>query len=250
MSESEHQSESVEEIVNQRWKRTGAGTRVAGAWLAMGSVLFVASLALHPPPSPDLGEFMAVIANEPTQWVLAHWAAALALTLFAITGLLMLTTESRLSQNWWAMTAWALLVVGATWITTTAVAEATVITEAAVAGDTATFEAWQLFAEGKAVGFGFLAVAIAVIAGNEARSTRSVTPVWASWIGAVAGLVAFVGFVVLGLLLGIAVGGLIWLASTIVMSLWTLWFGIALVRSDDSQVQLAEARTKRQRAIR
>lgn len=233
MSESEHQSESVKELVSQRLERTGAGTRVAGAWLAVGSVLFVGSLVLHPPPSPDLGEFMAVIADEPTQWVLAHWAAALALTLFAITGLIILTTESQLSQNGWTMTAWAVLVVGAIWVTTTAVAEATVITEAAVAGDAATFEAWQLFAEGKAIGFGLLAVAIAVIAGNEARSTRSVTPVWASWIGAVAGIVAFVGFVVLGLLLGIAVGGLIWLVSTIVMSLWTLWFGVGLVQSED-----------------
>lgn len=248
MSESEHPSEPVEEVVSPRMERTGVGTRVAGAWLAVGSVLFVGSLVLHPPPSPDPGEFMAAIADGPTQWVLAHWAAALALTLFAITGLIMLTTASRLSQKWWTMSAWAVLVVGAIWVTTTAVAEATVITEAAVAGDTATFEAWQLFAEGKGVGFGFLAVAIAVIAGNEARSTRSVTPVWASWIGAVAGIVAFVGFVVLGVLLGIAVGGLIWLISTIVMSLWTFWFGVALARSDDSQVQLTEARTSRQRA--
>lgn len=252
MNESEDQSEPIDETINRRMERTGTGTRVAGAWLAVGSVLFVGSLVFHlfhPPPSSALGEFMASIAAAPTQWVLAHWAAALALTIFAITGLIMLTTESRLSQKWWTMTAWAVLAVGAIWVTTTAVAEATVLTAAAVAGDTATFEAWQLFAEGKAVGFGFLAVAIAVIAGNEARSTRSVTPVWASWIGAVAGIVAFVGFVVLGVLLGIALGGLIWLVSTIVMSLWTLWFGIALARSDESQVRLAEARTSRRRAV-
>lgn len=208
------------------------GTRVAGAWLAIGSVLFVLSLIIHPPPAPDPGEFMAAIAAAPTQWMLAHWAAALALTFFAITGLLVLTTPSRLSQQWWTMTAWAVLVVGALWVTTTAVAEATVITTAAVAGDTTTFEAWQLYVEGRAAGFGFLAIAIAVIAGDEARSTRSVTPAWAAWIGAIAGIVAFVGFVVLGQWLGLAVGGLVWLVSTVVMSLWTLWFGIALTRSD------------------
>lgn len=250
MSDSEHQSESVEEIVSPRMERTSAGTRVAGAWLAVGSVLFLASLAFHPPPSPNPGEFMAVIADGPIQWVLAHWAAAMALTIFAITGLIVLTVESRLSQKWWTMTAWAVLIVGALWVTTTAVAEATVITEAAVAGDSATFEAWQLFAEGKAVGFGFLAVAIAVIAGNEARSTRSVTPVWASWIGAVAGIVAFVGFVVLGLVLGIAVGGLIWLVSTIVMSLWTLWFGVALARPGDAAwIRREELEPDRQRSV-
>lgn len=190
---------------------------------------------------------MAVIAGGPTRWILAHWAAAMGLTIFAIAGLIMLTTESRLSQTWLTMTAWAVLVVGALWVTTTAVAEATVITEAAVAGDTATFEAWQLFAEGNAVGFGFLALAVAVIAGNEARSTRSLTPVWAAWIGAVAGVVAFVGFVVLGLLLGIAAAGRLWLAATIVMSIWTLSFGVALVRSDGSQVQPTDTGANRQR---
>lgn len=213
---------------------------MAGAWLAVGSLLFVVSLAIHPPPSPDPGEFMATIADGPTRWVAAHWTAALALSLLAIAGLIVLTAGSRLTQNGWTMTAWAVLVVGALWVTTTAVAEATVITEAAVAGDTATFEAWHLFAEGKALGFGFLALAVTVIAGNEARSTRAVTPVWASWIGAVAGIAAFVGFVVLGALLGIALGGLVWVASTIVMSLWILWFGVALVRSDDSRIQLTE----------
>lgn len=223
---------------------------MAGAWLAIGSLLFVVSLVLHPPPSPDTGEFMATIADEPALWVTAHWAAAMALTLFVVAGLVMLTARSRLTRNWWTTTAWAVLVVGSLWVTTTAVAEATVITQAAVAGDTATFEAWQLFAEGKAIGFGFLAAAIAVIAGNEARSAQSVTSVWTSWIGAVAGVAAFVGFVVLGLLLGIALGGLVWVVSTIVMSLWTLWFGVALVRSDDSRVQLADVGTGRQEVVR
>lgn len=244
MSEPEHQTKPVEETVSPKMWRTG--TRAAGAWLAIGSLLFVVSLVLHPPPSPNPGEFMATIADGPALWVAAHWAAALALSFFVIAGLLMLTAESRLTQNGWTMSAWAVLVVGALWVTTTAVAEATVITEAAVAGDTATFEAWQLFAEGKAIGFGFLALAVAAIAANEARSSRSVTPMWAAWISTVAGIAAFVGFVVLGLLLGIAVGGLIWVGSTIVMSLWTLWFGVGLVRSDESQVQLTDVGTGKQ----
>lgn len=74
------------------------------------------------------------------------------------------------------------------------------------------------------------------------------TLLWASWIGTVAGMVTFVGFVILGVLLGIAVGGLIWLGSTIVMNLWTLWFGVALVQSDGSHIQLMEARTSKERA--
>lgn len=233
MSESAHHGETDEAPVSRGMSLTGARTRVAGVWLAVGSLLFVASLAFHPPPSPDPGEFMATIANGPIRWAAAHWMAAMALSAFALVGLIVLTGGSRLTQNGWTVSAWAVLVVGALWVTTTAVAEATVITVAAVAGDRATFEAWQLYVEGRAVGFGFLALAIAVIAGNEARSTRSVTPAWAAWIGATAGTVAFGGFVVLGLWFGLAVGGLIWLVSTIVMSLWTLWFGIALTRSDD-----------------
>lgn len=30
--------------------------------------------------------------------------------------------------------------------------------------------------------------------------------------------------------LGIAVGNLIWVVASILMSLWTLWFGLALMR--------------------
>ncbi|MFC4439470.1 MULTISPECIES: hypothetical protein [Natrialbaceae] len=217
------------------------GVQVAGAWLALGSLLLAVSLALHPPPSPDLGEFMASIAESSTLWVAVHWAAALALTVLAIAGLLMLTAGSRLTRAWWTMSAWAVLVVGALWVTTTAVAEAT------VAGDTATFEAWQIFAEGKAVGFGFLAAAVAVIAVNEARSALSITPAWAAWIGAVAAVAAFIGYVVLGLVLGVAIGGPIWLASAIVMSLWTFWFGAGLARSESSRTEPEEAGTRRAR---
>ena len=75
-----------------------------------------------------------------------------------------------------------------------------------------------------------LALAIAAIAVNEARSGPITTPVWASWLGAVAGVLAIGGFV-LALGLGIALGGPVWLVSSILMSLWTLWFGVNLARS-------------------
>jgi len=45
-----------------------------------------------------------------------------------------------------------------------AVAEATVVTEAAVSGCDETFAAWWRFAEGKANGFAFVALPVAVIA--------------------------------------------------------------------------------------
>lgn len=205
--------------------------RAGGAWLAMAALAFVVGLLLHSPPSPNPSEFMATIAGAPTQWVAAHWLSAIAASLFVIVGLIILTAESRLTHNWWTLTAWAVLIVGALWIVTAALVEATVSTAAAVEGDTATFETWQLFAEAHAAAFVAVAVPIALIAVNEARNGPETTPVWASWIGAAAGVVAGVAFVlVLGI--GIAAAGIIWIASTIVMSLWTLWFGVALARSD------------------
>lgn len=203
----------------------------AGWWLAGASAVFVVSLALHPPPSPDLAEFMTTIANSPTRWVVVHWLAALALTGFAITGLLVLTARSPITRHRVGASGWALLIVGAIWVSTTAVAEATVITAVAVAGDSAMFEVWHLFAEGKAFGFGMLAGAFALIGGTEAMSDRSITPTWATWIGTAAAVAAFIGFIGLALLLGIAIGSVIWLFSTIVMSLWAIWFGIGLARS-------------------
>ena len=243
-----HTDNSELDIVGRTPSLTQSGVRVAGAWLALGSLLLVVSLALHPPPSPDPSEFMAIIADNASLWVAVHWGAALALTMLVIAGLLVLTAGSPLTHAWWTMSAWAVLVVGAFWVSTTAVAEATVIAAAAATGDSATFEAWQLFAEGQAIGFGFLVASVAVIAVDQARSAISVTPTWAAWIGAVAAVVAFVAYVVMGLVLGIAVGGPIWLVSTIVMGLWTLWFGAALARSERSGGVPREERMRRPKA--
>lgn len=199
------------------------------AWLVVGSILFVVGLAIHPPPGPTLSEFMAIVAEQPTRWITAHWATAIALSVFAIVGLLVLTARSRLTENWWTVSAWAALVVSSLWVTTAAVTEATVGTATAVGGDTATFETWQTFAQAFSMGFVPLALAIAVIAGNEARAAHETTPVWASWLGTVAAVVAVAGYV-LGVGLGIALGGPLWLTASVVMGLWMLWFGVALMR--------------------
>lgn len=227
-----------------------ARMRAGGGGLAVGSLLFVLGLVLHPPPSPDPAEFMATIAEDPTRWVVAHGATAVALSVFAIAGLIVLTSRSRLTRHWWTTTAWAGLVVTSLWVTTAAVAEATVITRAAVTGETATFETWSVFAEAHSAAFVFLALAIAVIAGNEARSTRETTPAWGAWLGAIAGVVAALAFVA-GLGLGIALGSIVWLVAAIAMSLWTLWFGVALARTSDAAwTEREEAEPGGQEAVR
>ncbi|MFC4543774.1 hypothetical protein ACFO5R_17745 [Halosolutus amylolyticus] len=222
---------------------TSARIRAGGIWLAIGSVLLVVGFALHPPPAPDPAEFVATIADAPTRWVTAHAVTAIGLSAFAIGGLIVLTTGSRLTRTWWVTTAWAVLIVSALLVTTAAVVEATVITDAAIAGETTTFETWSAFAEAHSAVFLAFLLAIAVIAGNEARSGPRTTPTWASWIGAVAAIAAFAGMVlVFGV--GIALGGLVWIGATIVMGLWTAWFGIGLARSEaDDWTASEEPRT-------
>jgi hypothetical protein len=206
------------------------GTRVAGGWLAIAAFLLAASLAFHGPIAVDMSARMEAISEGATRWVVVHWGAAAALSCFVIAGLLALTRGGRLAGSWQTISAWAVVTVGALWTLTTAVAEATAVTGAAVAGDAAMFEAWWSFAEGKANGFAVLALAVAVIAASEARMPRGATPAWASWTGALAGIAAFAGWV-LGMWLSITPGSLVWVVSSLVMCLWLLWFGVALARS-------------------
>lgn len=209
---------------------TKMAVQVGGTWLAIASFLMVAVLAFHGPIAPDLNDQMKRIADGALRWSVVHWIAAAALSLYALTGLVVLTSGSRLTEGWWTMTAWAVLPVSALWTMTTAVTEATVVTNAALSGDKETFEAWWAFAEGKATGFAFFALALAVIAGNEARRSERATPAWSAWVAMVAGVASFSGWA-LGMWFGVGLGNLLWAASSILMSLWTLWFGVALMRS-------------------
>lgn len=220
------------------------GPRVAGSWLAIGGVLLAGALVFHGPPSPVMTEQMQIIADGSMRWSAVHWAAAAALSAFAIAGLIVLTSGSRLTAVWTTMTAWAVLTVGALWTLTTAVAEATAIAHIAPTGDETLFAAWWEFAEGKANGFAFLALATAAIAANEVRSPERVVPPWAAWVGAVVAVLSFVGWVV-GSWIGIGIGGLIWLASSLVMCLWLVWFGIGLARAEveSAREQPSPART-------
>lgn len=204
--------------------------RVGGTWLAAGSLLLVVGFLLHPFPSPDPAEFAATVAGEPTRWVAAHGVIAVAMGVFAIAGLVVSTARSRLTGTWWTATAWAALVVAALTVMGAAIVEATAITQASLAGDMATFGTWSAVADVLSATFLVVLFAIAVIATSEARSDDHATPVWASWIGALAAVVAAVGMVA-GFVLGFPIGIVVWLGGTVVTSLWTLWFGVVLARS-------------------
>jgi hypothetical protein len=209
--------------------RTDTAVRVGGGYLAAASVLMIAALALHGPIAPDLSEQMTRIAEAPTAWIVAHWLAAAALSLYVAAGLLILTSGSRLVEGAWSMGAWTFLTVGAFWVLTTAIAEATAVTRAAVAGNTPLFEMWWSFAEGHANGVVVMALAVAVIASREARSSDPIMAPWAARTGAVAALASPAGWAA-GMWLGVRVGSLAWLVATVLMTAWTLWFAIALMR--------------------
>jgi len=209
---------------------TNTAIRVAGTWLAIASFLLVVALIVHGPLAPDISDQMKRVADGAMRWSMIHWASAASLSLYAVTGLVVLTSGSRLAGGWWTMTAWAVLTVSALWTMTTAVAEATAVTNAAISGTKKMFETWWAFAEGKANGIAFLALAVAVISGNEARSSERAVPAWSAWIAMVSGVASFSGWV-LGRWFGVDLGNLLWVAASVLMSVWTLWFGVALMRS-------------------
>lgn len=217
---------------------TQTGLRVAGRWLTLGAVIWTVSLVLHPPPSPVLSEFMALVSDTGARWAAVHWGAAVSLSLFVVTSLIVLVSRSRLTATGWGLSGWALLPVASLWVLTTAVMEATAISHLAEAGDAAAFEPWHLFAEGNANGFLVIALAVAAIAGNEARAHAGATPSWAAWVAVVAGLTGFAGWI-LGPIAGIGIGGLLFVLSSVVFGLWLLWFGIGLTRSATSTVDTA-----------
>ena len=207
------------------------GMRVAGAWLALASITLALALVFHGPPSPDLGVQMQHIADGSLRWSIVHWGAAASLSCFAIAALIALNAGSRLTQDWWTMSAWALLPIGALWTTSTAVAEATVVFNAAITGNREVFDAWWMYAEGRGNGFAAMAIAFTVIAANETRQSHGAVSHWASHIAAVAGAASFAGWV-LGSWLGLPIGGPIWLISSLVMCLWLAWFGLSLLRTE------------------
>lgn len=209
--------------------RTNTAVRVGGGYLGAGSLLMIAALALHGPIAPVLSDQMAKIAGAPSAWIVAHWLAAAALSLYVAAGLMILTSGSRLADAPGPMAAWTVLTVGAFWVLTTAIAEATAVTRAAVAGNAPLFEMWWSFAEGHANGVVFMALAIAVIARREARSEAPSLPAWAARGGALAALASSAGWAV-GMWLDIRAANVLWLVATVVMSAWTLWLGIALMR--------------------
>lgn len=145
----------------------------------------------------------------------------------------MLVSHSRLTSTGKTISAWAVVLVGALWTLTTAVAEVTVIADLAASRDLVQFEPWWSFAEGYGNGFSMLAVAVAVIAWSEYWDPHQLLPKWSAAVGAGAGLASFAGWALLGVWLDVGPANLLWLLASGVMCVWLAWLGTVLARTSD-----------------
>lgn len=198
-------------------------TRTARLWLGSGAALLAAALIFHGPPDPDLTVQLHHVADGSNRWAIVHWTAAI--SLFLISGAAFLALVARAAGD--AITghpgAWMIMALGALTTVTTAVAEASVVAVAAHSGDQDAFDTWWAFSSGMANGFFALAIAVGLIAFAEMRADARHMPPWVAAVGAAAGFLSATGWS-LGEHLGIAIGGPIWLISTLVMCLWLVGF--------------------------
>lgn len=204
--------------------------RTGGAWLAVAATLLIVALTMHPPPPAEDAAFMELIADEGATWIAVHWLAAIALSLFVVAGLIVLSGRSALTARPLTLSAWAIFAVGAFWTVRTAVAEATAVSHVAASGDLAGFEAWNGYAGGNAMGFAVFGLAVAAIAADQASRATTTMPRWASGLAVALGVLSFSGWV-LGSILGVGLGGPVWLVSSLLMNAWLVWFGVLLVRA-------------------
>ena len=203
--------------------------RAAAIWLAAGAAGLIIALVFHGPPDPDLSVQMDIIADGHTRWSGVHWIAAVAMSLFAAAGMTMMSSPEDETKGFAVRTAWAAFTLGALWTMTTAVAEATAVTRAATAGNQAIFEAWWGFSSGKANGFMALALAVIVIAMTDSRSETPATRRWAATGAAFFAAASAFGWIINSWFF-VAIGGPIWLISSLLMNIWLCWFGIATGR--------------------
>jgi hypothetical protein len=171
------------------------------------------------------------IGESASRWKLVHWAAAVALSSFAISAVLVLVSRSRMTRNGSTISAWAVVLVGGLWTLMTAITEVTVIADLAAVRDRAQFTAWWALAEGFANGFAMLALAVAVIGWNEYRDPDRALPKWSAGVGSAAGLASFAGWA-LGVWFDIGPANLMWLLASGVMCLWLTWLGTVLGRTN------------------
>lgn len=201
---------------------TEAGLKAGGMWLAIGALVFTVGLVLHP-----MEETMDAVADAATIWRASHWFIAAGSLLLVAGAWCVLAAGSRLSSTWVRMTAWTAFAASLLVFIAVPLIEATVATDAAVAGDTATWDSWNSLATGVVNVMFVFSASVIVLAWIDMKSSNWITPKWASTLGMVG---AFGGMLSMALpWFGVTTLG--WLFfGVIVAMLWVAWFGVGVMR--------------------
>ncbi|HEV8359064.1 MAG TPA: hypothetical protein VGR28_01270 [Candidatus Thermoplasmatota archaeon] len=185
--------------------------QAAGALLTVGALLLVVGLLAHPAEGATPDAAMTATAQAAPTWRIAHALMTAGALAFAAGSLLVVTAGSRLTATAAGVAGWTVLALASLAFLPVPALEATTATDAAVAGDAATFGAITSVVFGLIQVVPPLFLALAAAAFTEARAATGV----ARGAAAVGGALALVGFV------GTA---------------GTLWFGIAALAVVSNQV--------------
>ena len=194
----------------------------AGLFLAGTNMLLLTAISWHAVVHPAVGatnEFtMQLIQRQATVWFVMHTYFALAASLFAAAGLVILGAGTRLTATFPGLAGWSILTVINVLLSMLAVIEAPAQGNAPVVGDLNAFSVWFSVSRAFEILFILFPTAFFAITLSELQSPSPFMPRWASSIalvGAVLMIVAAIGasglrIVALGPLCGTAVLPMIW----------------------------------------
>ena len=190
-------------------------SRSAGLFLAVSAALFIIGILWHTFVHPSAGatseHSMRLIQRAPNMWLAMHVFLAAVSALFAAAALAVLTARSSLTASFPGVAGWSLLAVLAGLMINPIVVEATVQSDAAVAGDVTIFTMWSALSRGYDLVLGLVPLAFLGITLADLRSAQPATPRWASGLalaGAALMLVGVIGATGFGMAaLGVLWGG-------------------------------------------
>lgn len=207
---------------------TGTGLRAAGIWIAIGALCFVVGLGIHGAQEETTAAQMAAIADSGT-WTLSHWLIGGGMMALAAGAVTMLASGSKWTDGTMSTMAWGAVALFAIPMALGMALEATVVSEAAVAGSTPQYEMWSTVVVAMINALALVLVGLLVVAWDQFRADDPVTPKWASGIAAVLYLVAFVAFAGstwfdIAAMMPVAIIG------SAIAGLWLLWLGLGMAR--------------------
>lgn len=206
---------------------TETSLRSAGLLLAVGSILLVVGLLVHPQgEGVSTAQTEQLVRDEESMWVASHYLIGFGLLVHAGAAIGLLTNRSRLTGTWLTSTAWTIVAAFNIPMAAVVVMESTALREAATANESAIFASLYAWVEGFLPAILVASLAVIAIAWSETRAATPLTPKWAAYVGIV-GALAMVGFFVFGFWGGQEWAGNLFLGY-VLMGLWLMWVGVGL----------------------